>query len=271
MSEENVEIVRRVYEAVARRDTATVLAVYDPDIEWDLSRSLWGDLTGRAIYRGHEELRAFYREWYEAWGNYEEAVEELIEAGQRVIVVATGHGRGRASGAEVGWTQYGVWTIREGKIVRVAWFETREAALHAAGLSEQPTSQRNLEVVRQLGAAARRRDLRQLLELTDPQVEWRSLLAVLGEAGSYRGHDGIRQYLSDLDETFETFRTNIDDLVGVGDVVVAVGRIQYRGMGSGVETETPVGWVFKLRKGKVLQVRAFREPEKALDEVGLSE
>jgi ketosteroid isomerase-like protein len=102
MSEENVEIVRRVYEAVARRDTATVLAAYDPDVEWDLSRSLWGDLTGRAVYRGHDDLRAFYREWYEAWGRYEEAVEELIEAGEHVIVVATGRGRGHASGPRSG-------------------------------------------------------------------------------------------------------------------------------------------------------------------------
>ncbi len=136
MSRENVEIVRRVYEAVARHDTVAVLAAYDPEVEWDFSRSLWGDLTGRVIYRGHDELRGFYQEWYEAWGKYDEVVQELIEAGQNVIVVATGHGRGRASGAEVGWTQYGVWTMREGKVIRVAWFGTRAEALEAAGLSE---------------------------------------------------------------------------------------------------------------------------------------
>jgi uncharacterized protein len=136
MSQENVEIVRRVYEAAARHDTDTVLALYDPEVEWDLSRSLWGDLTGRTVYRGHEELRAFYREWYEAWGRYDEMVEDLIEAGEHVVVVAIGRGRGRASGAEVGWTQHGVWTIRDGKIIRVAWFGTRADALEAAGLSE---------------------------------------------------------------------------------------------------------------------------------------
>jgi len=112
MSEENVEIVRRLYEAVARHDTATVLAAYDPEVEWDLSRSLWGDLTGRALYRGHEELRTFYREWYGAWAKYDEVVQDLIDAGEHVIVVAKGHGRGKVSGAEVGWTQYGVWTLR---------------------------------------------------------------------------------------------------------------------------------------------------------------
>jgi ketosteroid isomerase-like protein len=136
MSQENVEIVRRVYDAVARHDTATVLAAYDPEVEWDLSRSRWGTVTGRGIYHGHADLRAFYRDWYEAWEHYDEALGELVEAGEHVIVVATGRGRGRGSGVEVEWTQYGVWTIRGGKIVRVVWFGTRKQALEAAGLSE---------------------------------------------------------------------------------------------------------------------------------------
>jgi ketosteroid isomerase-like protein len=132
MSEENVELVRRVYGAVARRDTAGVLAMYDPEIEW----RPWRDLTGRSVYHGLDDLRTFYREWYEAWENYEESYEELIDAGEHVVVVATGRGRGRASGVPVQWTQYGTWTIRAGKIVRVVWFPTREQALEAAGLSE---------------------------------------------------------------------------------------------------------------------------------------
>ena len=132
MSEENVEIVRRVYDAVARRDTEAVLDLYDPEIEW----RPWHDLTGRGVYRGHEELKMFYREWREAWGDYDEKYEELIDAGDHVVVVATGRGHGQASGAEVAWTQYGTWTIRDGRIIRVAWFPTRGEALEAAGLSE---------------------------------------------------------------------------------------------------------------------------------------
>ena len=136
MSEENVEIVRRIYDAVARHDTATVIAAYDPEVEWDTSRSPWGSIMGGRLYRAHEGLRRFYREWYEAWGNYDEVLEELIDAGEQVIVGATGRGRGRASGAEVEWSQYGVWTIRDGKVIRVVWFPTRAEALEAAGLSE---------------------------------------------------------------------------------------------------------------------------------------
>jgi ketosteroid isomerase-like protein len=123
-------------------------------------------------------------------------------------------------------------------------------------------SEENVEIVRQLAVAVSRGDLPEVLELTDPQVEWRPAIAPLGQ---YRGHDGIRQYLSDLDEAFETFRINVVDLLGVGDLVMALGRIHYCGKGSGVETQASLGWVFKLRDGKVLRIRAFREPEKILE------
>ena len=136
MSEENVEIVRRVFDAGARRDAATVLAHYDPEVEWDVSRT-HGGMVGQTIYHGHEGLRSFFRDWSEAWENVAYDYEELLDAGEQVISVQTTRGRGRASRAGVEWTQHtGVWTVREGKIVRVVWFPTRAEALEAAGLSE---------------------------------------------------------------------------------------------------------------------------------------
>ena len=135
MSEENVEIVRRVYEAAARRDTATVLALYDPEVEWDSSRVAWGDRTQR-ICHGLEDLQAFLRDWYEVWEEYEDDLKEVVDTGEHVVSVATGRGRGRVSGVEVGAQGAGLWTIREGKVIRVVWFRTREEALEAAGLSE---------------------------------------------------------------------------------------------------------------------------------------
>ncbi len=136
MSQENVEIVRRVYDAVSRRAAETVFALYDPEIEWDMTHHPYADLMERRVYHGHEGLRTFWREWYEAWENYEDIVEELIDAGEHVIAVATTRARGRASGVtmERGWG--GVFTIRKGKIIRVAWFLTRAEALEAVGLRE---------------------------------------------------------------------------------------------------------------------------------------
>ena len=67
----------------------------------------------------------------------EDNLEELIDVGDSVVSVVNTRARGRASGVEVEWTHNaGVWTIREGKVVRVAWFAAREEALEAAGLAE---------------------------------------------------------------------------------------------------------------------------------------
>ena len=101
MSEENVEIVQKVPAAAARHDAARVFALYDSEVEWDNSTGLGG--TGGGVYRGHEGLRHFFREWREAWEYPEEVPEELFDAGERVISVATIQNRGRTSGAVVEW------------------------------------------------------------------------------------------------------------------------------------------------------------------------
>jgi ketosteroid isomerase-like protein len=133
MSQENVELVRRAFEASARRDTAAVLALYDADVEWDASRAQ--GMEG-AVYRGHDGLRRFFREWREAWDRDEYDYEELIDAGSAVVSVATQRGRGRASGLPIARSLVGVWTIEDGLIVRVVWFLDRDDALQAAGLRE---------------------------------------------------------------------------------------------------------------------------------------
>jgi len=138
MSRENVEIVRRVYEAAARRDSASVLALHDREVECDYSRMPEARLMGRGLIRGHEELRAWFREWNEAWESVVAAYEELIDAGDQVISVAAWRGLGRTSGAKVETPtpRAGVWTIQDGKVVRVVWFESVEEAREAAGLPD---------------------------------------------------------------------------------------------------------------------------------------
>jgi ketosteroid isomerase-like protein len=66
MSQENVEVVERVFDAVARHDTEAVLDAYDPDIEYDFSGSPLGGLIGDTVYRGHDGMRRWVRDHYEA-------------------------------------------------------------------------------------------------------------------------------------------------------------------------------------------------------------
>ena len=81
MSEENVEVVRRLYEAVGRGDRATVLDLYASDVEIDGSRTPLPRMVGGDGFQGHEALKTFFRERAEAWEEIEDRCEELIDAG----------------------------------------------------------------------------------------------------------------------------------------------------------------------------------------------
>jgi uncharacterized protein len=134
MSQENVETVRRIYEAAASRDASTVLGLYDPAVELDNTRLELVDWHG--VYRGHEGLRRFFRQWHEAWDDIRYDFDELIDAGEQVVAVVSRRARGAASGAQVEMHVALVWTLREGKVVRVVWFPTRAEALRAVALEE---------------------------------------------------------------------------------------------------------------------------------------
>ena len=136
MSQENVEIVREIFEAAARRDRKRVLALYDPDVVMDGSGTEMARFLGRSIWRGYDGLRSFDREWRETFESIETEYDELIDAGDRVVSVSRWHVRGREGIEVAAPNRGGLWTIRDGKVSRIDWFDTREEALEAAGLSE---------------------------------------------------------------------------------------------------------------------------------------
>jgi uncharacterized protein len=160
MSEENVEIVRGLYDTWNRnRDDldapfreagygidsgrtppaselekfSDVLALFDPEVEIE---SVPGGLTA-GTYHGHEGLLKLLGEF---WGQFDERRSELKECvpagGDRVITIVLHHARGKLSGVEVEMWHHHVWTLRDGKVVRWQMFLNREEALEAAGLSE---------------------------------------------------------------------------------------------------------------------------------------
>ena len=138
MSRENVEVVRGLYEAFARRDGESPFSVYDPDIEWDMSRSAIPLPGEETVYHGHEGVRRYARAWMEPWGFIDAPLERLVDAGD-VVVALLGRttARGKMSGVEVDmppWAQ--VWTLRDGKVVRMRIYPEHADALEVAGLRE---------------------------------------------------------------------------------------------------------------------------------------
>jgi ketosteroid isomerase-like protein len=134
MSQENVEVVRRLWNAAEHRDDQAVYALYDPAIVWESGNV--GPLDAGGHYHGHDGVRQFFRDWFEAFGTDRAHAESFSEAGDKVVVCYRVSGRGKGSGIDVEMRRWNVYGIREGLVVRVEMFATEAEALEAAGLSE---------------------------------------------------------------------------------------------------------------------------------------
>lgn len=265
MSAENVEVVRRLYDAVARRDTEAVLELYDSEIEWDGSRNRWSEvLPARATWKGIENLKNLFRTYYEMWESFDDEVEELIDAGDHVVAVVNSRGRGRESGLEVEWLgNAGLWTVRDGRIVRVVWFPTREEAMKAAGAAGPAVVSETLELpelVAQAFAAMNGGDLEGALTVVAEDVEFTSLIAE-AEGTTFRGHDGLREWWRNIRGAFEDVSWDILEWPEPGDIGVI--RFRMAGTLSGVPLQQEMWQVVQTRDGKVRWWAIFRTEQEA--------
>ncbi len=131
MSDENVEIVRGVLDAFHRGDAEAALAFFDPDVVVDFSPR-----PDSGIAHGHEGLSAIVTDWVTTFEDFREETDEIRDLGDRVLVAATQHGRGKGSGVEIEHQYAWIYEFQDGRISRLAAFQSLPAALEAAGLSE---------------------------------------------------------------------------------------------------------------------------------------
>jgi ketosteroid isomerase-like protein len=131
MSQENVEVVRRMYEAFHAGDTDGALACFDPDVVVDFSRRADG-----RVGHGREYLNQIISSWLGAWEEWREEIDEIRDLGSQVYVVATQHGRGKGSGVEVEQCYAFICEVEGNNITTVTYYPEVADALEAAGLSE---------------------------------------------------------------------------------------------------------------------------------------
>jgi uncharacterized protein len=130
VSRENVEVVRKGYEAWNSGDRQWVLDHLDPGVEWTSA----AEDPEATTYSGREGVERFWDEWRAAMGHMRFEPEELIDAGDHVVVVACRVGRGEHSGAEVSDRIVQVFSSgADGRCVRVGEFSSKEAALNSIG------------------------------------------------------------------------------------------------------------------------------------------
>jgi ketosteroid isomerase-like protein len=131
MSEENVESVRRVYERFGEGDFRASVDLFDRHIVYLMMR----DAPWAEAYLGVEAVAAA-RELFDTWADFTLKAEELIPAGDSVLVSVRQQGVARISGVPTDEHYFTVWSFRGRKVIRIENFQERAQALEAAGLSE---------------------------------------------------------------------------------------------------------------------------------------
>jgi ketosteroid isomerase-like protein len=130
MSQQNVEVVREMLDALLRRDRDGFVACMAPDIEWD-DREGWPGV--RRTYYG----RTGVRKWWDAFMGAAEIlsaeIEEITEVASGIVLLCV-FGTFQGELGEFNARGWYVFRVREGKVARARLFWTRKQALEAAGL-----------------------------------------------------------------------------------------------------------------------------------------
>ncbi len=128
-------MVQRAYEAYSQGDLASAGSAYSEDTLWDVSRFR----PDERVHRGLSELARYIGTWRETWTEHSFVLEQVVDAGDRVVAVIRESGRGKASGAAVSIRYGQVITVRQGKIVETVVYRDAQDAFNAAGVpAEMP-------------------------------------------------------------------------------------------------------------------------------------
>ena len=132
---QNLELVQRVTDVMDAEGFKAALPVFleaaHSEVEWREDPA-W---PGSATYRGIEEVRQVILDRMDTL-DFEQQTEDLIDVGDKVLVLVRWVGRGQASGAQGEISMAMVWTIREQAVTSIEFFLDRARALEAVGLSE---------------------------------------------------------------------------------------------------------------------------------------
>ena len=129
MTAEDLDTVRRAYDAFARGDMPVLQELLSPDIEWRTTP----DVPFLGNYRGIDQFLAAMNEWTEPFDELTTTVEEMIDAGDCVVVRHRMRGRGTDSGVETDLVLWQVVSVENGQLTRMHDFANREDAMEAAG------------------------------------------------------------------------------------------------------------------------------------------
>ncbi|MEA2419201.1 MAG: uncharacterized protein QOE60_1407 [Thermoleophilaceae bacterium] len=125
-------MVQRATSAFNRRDIATIVGDFDPDVEWLEDQRY----PGAETFHGPAGVERSIRKWWDAWAEIRMEIDETIDLGDSVVLAGRVHARGHDSDVAVEAPFGGVYEFRAGKVIRVRILGGRAEALEAVGLPE---------------------------------------------------------------------------------------------------------------------------------------
>jgi ketosteroid isomerase-like protein len=131
MSQENVDRLRAVWDAWNRGDLD--LSMLDPEVVFE--ETVLPDEAGET-YRGPEGVLRAWARWAEAWEEFTTELEQIVDAGERLVAICTVRLQGKLSGASTTLRYAYLYTLRDGKVIHIRSYLNPAEALEAAGLRE---------------------------------------------------------------------------------------------------------------------------------------
>jgi ketosteroid isomerase-like protein len=132
MSQENVEIVRRIYASWEAGDFTVGLSTFERNVTLVIDPAT---LDG-GVFVGAEGVRRYMMRFLQAWESLTIAAESFKDVGDSVLVEVKQKGIGQDSGVPVDTNYFQLWTFRGGKVIRLETILREADALEAAGLRE---------------------------------------------------------------------------------------------------------------------------------------
>jgi ketosteroid isomerase-like protein len=128
-----------------------------------------------------------------------------------------------------------------------------------------------VEVARQGVEAFSRRDIDAFVVHMTDDYEWVGAFLGRVEGSSYHGREGMERYFREAEETWEELRVTAEEFRELGELVLVRGRMEGRGLSSGVEVQTSYTMLVEFRGSKIRRSRAFLDHAEALRVAGLTE
>jgi ketosteroid isomerase-like protein len=244
---DNVEKVRRLWQAFEESGMDAVNDIVDDDVEWEPYAG------GGVVYRGRDGLRSYFEQRQERNERTDARLYSAFAKGDYVVA----RGEVQISGdhgtvtMQPGW----LYEFRDGKLVRFRGFPNQEAALRAAGLApDDPAS-----TVREIWNAAERRDPDGVAAQCSEDVEW---IPYTGAQPVYHGREGVKQFYLEQYAGVQSIGITEYAFREFGDLIVYSGSLHVVDS-RGAIAQRQIHYLFWVRDGLVYRAQSFAQRNEA--------